>query len=136
MAISLSTAVKNAMLDAIETEIGASAKLRIFDGSIPTNTSDPDAGTVLAELDLPADYMAAASGGTKLKQGTWEDSSANATGTAQYFRLYETTLSTCHIQGTVTVTGGGGDMTVANTSFATGQPFEINTFTLSLSNSS
>ena len=34
------------------------------------------------------------------------------------------------MQGTVTVTGGGGDMTVANTSFAVGQPFEITSFTL------
>ena len=74
--------------------------------------------------------MAAASGGSKAKSGTWEDSSADATGTAAHFRLYASDGTTQHMQGTVTATGGGGDMTVDNTSFASGQAFSITGFTL------
>jgi hypothetical protein len=38
------------------------------------------------------------------------------------------------MQGTVTATGGGGDMTVDNTSFATGQAFTVTVFTLNAGN--
>jgi hypothetical protein len=74
--------------------------------------------------------MAAATGGVKALAGTWQDTSADATGTAAHYRIYDSTGSTCHIQGTVTATGGGGDMTVDNTSFASGQQFTVTTFSL------
>lgn len=130
MALQFSTSVRNAILDAIESTTGTSAKLSIFDGSIPANCAAADAGTALAILSLDSDWMAAAGSGTKAKAGTWADSSANATGTADYFRLYASDGTTCHIQGTVTATGGGGDMTVDNINFAAGQAFSITTFTL------
>jgi hypothetical protein len=78
--------------------------------------------------------MNAASGGTMTKNGTWQDTSANGTGTAGYFRIFDNAGTTCHIQGTVTLTGGGGDMTVDNTSFVTGQAFLVSTFTLTAAN--
>lgn len=131
MAIQLSVGVRNARLDQIETTIGSSPTLLIRTGSPPANCAAEDTGTVLATVALPADWMAAASSGSKAKSGTWQDTSADATGTAGHFRIYEAGSPTvCHIQGTVTATGGGGDMTVDNTSFATGQQFTINTFTL------
>lgn len=74
--------------------------------------------------------MAAASNGSKAKLGTWEDPSADAAGTAAHFRIYDSTGTTCHLQGTVTATAGGGDLTVDNTSFAAGQAFSISGFTL------
>ncbi len=89
---------------------------------------------MLATLNLPSDWMAAASGGTKAKSGTWEDTSADATGTAAHFRLYASDGTTCHAQGTVTATGGGGDMTVDNVSFASGQSFTVTGFTLTAGN--
>ena len=130
MAIQLSVGVRNARLDAIETTIGASAVLKIRTGAAPADCATADAGTVLATLTLPADYMSAAASGAKAKLGTWEDTSADAAGTAAHFRLYESTGATCHLQGTVTATGGGGDMTVDNTSFAAGQAFTVTGFTL------
>lgn len=130
MAIQLSTAVRNARLDAIETTIGASAVLKIRTGAAPANCGTADSGTVLATLTLPADWMAAASSGSKAKAGTWEDTSADDTGTAAHFRLYASDGTTCHMQGTVTATSGGGDMEVDNTSFAAGQTFTVTSFTL------
>ena len=122
------------MLDAIETAVGTSAVLKIRTGSVPATTATADAGTVLATLSLPSDWMAAASGGSKALAGTWQDTSADATGTAAHFRLYASDGTTCHGQGTVTATGGGGDMTVDNTSFASGQAFTVTAFTLTAGN--
>jgi hypothetical protein len=130
MAIQLSTTVRNARLDSIETTIGTSAVLRIRSGSPPANCGAADTGTVLATITCPSDWMAAASGGQKAKSGTWEDLSADATGTAGHFRVYDSTGTTCHMQGTITATGGGGDMEVSSTSFTAGQSFTITTFTL------
>ncbi len=135
MALQFSTTVRNARLDAIETAIGASAVLKIRTGAAPANCGTADSGTVVATLSLPSDWMAAASGGTKALAGTWQDASADATGTAAHWRLYATDGTTCHAQGTVTATGGGGDMTVDNTSFAAGQSFSITSFTFTEGNS-
>lgn len=130
MAIQLSVAVRNARLDAIESTIGTSAILKIRSGAAPATCATADSGTVLATCNLPSDWLAAASSGAKAKSGTWEDTSADATGTAAHFRIYASDGTTCGIQGTVTVTAGGGDMTVDNTSFASGQAFTITGFTL------
>jgi len=130
MTIQLSAAVRNARLDAIESTIGASAVLKIRSGTVPANVAASDAGTVLATLTLPSDWMAAASSGSKAKSGTWEDTSADATGTAAHFRIYASDGTTAHLQGTVTVTAGGGDMTVDSVSFTAGQAFTVTGFTL------
>ena len=71
---------------------------------------------------------------SKPKLGTWEDASADATGTAAHFRLYASDGTTCHMQGTVTVTGGGGDMTLDNVSITSGQTITITSFTLTAGN--
>lgn len=125
MAVQLSVAVRNARLDAIETTIGTSAVLKIRTGAQPANCATADSGSVLATLNLPSDWMAAASSGTKAKSGTWEDTSADGAGTAAHWRLYASDGTTCHAQGTVTATGGGGDLTVDNAVFAAGQAFTI-----------
>lgn len=134
MTLQYSSTVRNAKLDAVETAIGTSAILKIRTGSVPATCATADSGTVLATCNLPSDWMAAASGGTKAKNGTWEDTSADATGTAAHFRIYDSGGTTCHIQGTVTATGGGGDMTVDSTSFTAGQAFSVTTFTLTAGN--
>ena len=130
MAVQLSVAVRNARLDAIETTIAATAILKIRTGAQPADCATADSGTVLATLTLPSDYFSAAASGAMAKLGTWEDTSADATGTAAHFRLYANDGTTCHMQGTITATSGGGDMEVDNTSFAVGQPFTVTTFTL------
>jgi hypothetical protein len=134
MTVQLSTAVRNAMLDAIETTISTSAVMKIRTGAQPANVAAADSGTVLATLSLPSDWMAAAASGAKAKAGTWEDTSADATGTAAHFRIYASDGTTAHIQGSVTATGGGGDLTVDNTSFAAAQAFTVTGFTLTAGN--
>lgn len=130
MAITLSAAIRNARLDAIESTIGTSAILRIRSGAPPATVATASSGTVLATCTLPSDWMAAASAGAKALSGTWQDTSADASGTAGHFELVASDGTTVGMRGTVTATGGGGDMTVDNTSFAAAQAFSVTTFTL------
>lgn len=130
MPIQLSTSVRNARLDSIETTIGTSAILRVRTGTAPANCGTADSGTVLATLNLPSDWLAAASSGSKALSGTWQDLSADNSGTVGHFRIYDSGGSTCHIQGTVTVTGGGGDMTFDTATFTAGQQVTVTSFTL------
>lgn len=133
MTLQYSTAVRNAQLDAIETTIGTSAVLKIRTGTVPANVAAADAGTVLATLSLPSDWLAAAASGVKSKSGTWEDTSADATGTAAHFRVYASDGTTAHMQGTVGTSGT--DMIVDNTSFVAGQSFTITSFAITAGNS-
>src|ERR1043165_3538946 len=102
MALQLSTTVRNARLDQLETTIGVSAVLKIRTGAAPANCATADSGTVLGSMTLPSDWLAAASSGSKAKSGTWQDASADASGTAAHWRIHESTATTCHLQGAVT----------------------------------
>lgn len=135
MAVQLSTTVRNARLDQIETTIGTSPVLTIRTGAQPANCAAANSGTVLATITCPSDWAANASGGAKAKSGTWQDTSADNSGTAAHWRLHESTATTCHMQGTCTVTGGGGDMELDSTSITAGQTVTVTTFTLNDANS-
>lgn len=125
-----SVPVRNAILDIIEATIGPNPILRIRSGAAPANTAASRTGTVLSTVNLPTDWMAAASGASKAKSGTWEDLSADASGTAAHFEIMDSTGTTCGMQADITATGGGGFMQVDNVVFAAGQPFTITVFTL------
>jgi hypothetical protein len=120
----------------VESTIGTSAVLKIYDltAGAPANCAAAITGTVLATITLPSDWMNAASSGSKTKLGTWQDTSADAAGTADFFRLFASDGTTCHAQGTVTATGGGGDMTLDNAVIASAQSVTISTFTISAGN--
>ena len=128
MALQFSVAVRNAMLDAIETTIGASAVLKIRSGSAPITVATADSGTILATLSLPADWMNAASTGTKTLLGSWTDATADNSGTAAHFRIYASDGTTQHFQGTVGT--AATDMIVDSVTFTAGQSFTVNSFTL------
>lgn len=132
MTLQYSTSVRNAKLDAIETAIGTTAVLKIRTGAAPANVGTADSGTVLATLTLPSDWMAAASSGSKAKSGTWQDTSADASGTAAHFRIYASDGTTAHIQGTVGTSGA--DMIVDSVSFTAGQSFTVSSFTINDNN--
>jgi hypothetical protein len=128
MAHQLSVSVRNARADAVETAIGASPILRIRTGSPPANCAAARTGTILATIVLPSDWLANASNGQKSKSGVWEDTSADATGTAGHFEIMDSTGTICHWQGTISMSGGGGDMILDNTSIAIGQTVTITSF--------
>lgn len=134
MALQYSTTVRNAELDAMETAISTAPVLRIYTGSPPADCATAASGTLLVSFALPSDWLAAASGGSKGKSGTWSGTASSA-GTAGYFRIWNSGITTCHMQGTVTATGGGGDLTLNNTSIASSQTVTITSATFTAANS-
>ena len=134
-AVQFSVAVRNARLDAIETAIGTAAVLKGWTGSAPANCAAADTGTLVFNMTLPSDWMNAASGGTKTLLGVWQDTSADSTNTPGYFRIYSSDGTTCGKQGTVTATGGGGDLTLDDVTIDAGQQVTITTYTLTEGNS-
>lgn len=128
MARQHSVAVRNALLDAMETAIGASAVLKIRTGAQPATCATADSGTVLATIALVADWMSAASAGAKAVIGLpASDASADATGTGAHYRLYASDGTTCHDQGTYGTTGT--DLVGDSVSFTAGQAVNLNSWT-------
>ena len=132
MALQYSVALRDAQMNQIETTIGTAgtSTLEIRTGAPPATCATASSGTVLATITLPADWLTASSSGTVSKVGTWTDASADNTGTAGHFRIFNG--ATCHMQGTVGTSGT--DMIVDNTSFASGQSFSITTFSITAGN--
>lgn len=129
MAMQFSTAVRNARLDAFETTAGATAKLRILTGTQPASCATAQSGTLLCEITLPSDWLSAAAAGVKSKAGTWSGTATGA-GTAGYYRIVDNAGTTCHQQGNVTATSGGGDMEIDNTSIAIGQTVTVSAYSV------
>ena len=133
MAFQESVAVRNARLDAIETTIGTTAVLKLFSGAEPANCAAADPAGLLATLTLPVDWLANAAAGAKAKAGAWTGT-GSAGGSAASFRIYDSGVAACGIQGSVTATGGGGDLTLDNVSIANGQAITVNTFVITAGN--
>lgn len=128
MAIQFRSQLRDARLDVIESHIGnTGVTMEIRTLAQPANCAAADVGTVLATINLPADWMAAASGGTKaIAGGPWQDTSADASGTALHFRIKQG--GNTHIQGSVGQ--GTGDLQLDNNVLVAGQTVSITGFTL------
>lgn len=135
MTIQLGVATRNARLDALEVAIGASAVLTIRTGAQPANCAAGSTGTALATILLPADWLAAASGGSKgIANGPWSDASADATGTAAHFRIHSGG-GVCEMQGSCGMAGASPDLVIDNSALVAGQSVSITSFTLNDNNS-
>lgn len=135
MTIQYAVDVNNGRLDAIESTIGTAPVLELWNGTKPANCAASDTGTKIANGTLPSDWMAAASSAAKAKSGSWSVTGLSAAGTgmsADYFRL--TVGGACKMQGSITATGGGGDVTMDNTSVANGQVVTVNSFSINAGN--
>lgn len=130
MAVKWSSTVRNAVLDAVESAIGTSAIVRIYTGSAPATVGDTATGTLLVSYSLASDWMSAASSGSKTLASLPIAGTASNTGTAGYYRIFASNGTTCHEQGSVTASGGGGDMTISNTSITSGQTVNITGWTI------
>jgi hypothetical protein len=136
MAFDFSTGLVHDFLDRLDTLFPAGSVLELRTGAAPGRNAAAT-GTVVATITLPATPWAAAAARAKAKSGTWQDASADATGTLGHFRLRASgdangaSTTAYRIEGSITATGGGGDMTVDNTSATSGQTITITSFTVS-----
>lgn len=128
MAVRLATATRNALADAVATraDLGAAAAtVKIYTGTQPASANTAPSTTLLATFTLnDPSFNAAASGAISLITSPAISTTGAATGTAGWFRMESSTPATV-IDGSVTATGGGGDMTVDNTSITSGQTVNL-----------
>lgn len=116
MALGYDVSIRNAQADAITTRAGASALLRIYDGVRPATGGAVT--TLLAELACNATFAPAAAGGVLTLNAITQDASANATGTATWFRIVQSNGTTFVLDGSAgadvvtTVTGSASQDTV------------------------
>jgi len=123
MALTHSTAMRNVLADAVDTAINT--------GSGTATLVIKDSSTVLATINLQNPAFGASSSGTITLAGVpLEDSSADATGTADSFDI-EDRDGTVVVSGTVTATSGGGDIELDNTSINATQSVSITSLTYS-----
>ena len=130
MALAYNSTLRNAMLDAITTRAGNAALLRIYDGSRPATGGS--ATTLLAELTCGTPFAAGASGGVLTLGSIMQDASANATGTATWFRIVQSDGSTHVLDGSVGTSGS--DLNLTTTSIVSGQPVSISSFEITEGN--
>lgn len=123
MALTHTTAIRNTLADAIDTAINAAGAgtLGIYDSG----------DVLLASITLGATAFGASASGTITLGGVpLSDTSANATGTASYFRFNENG-GTEIFRGTVGVSAT--DLVLDSVSITAGQTVTVTSFTYSAS---
>lgn len=128
MALAFVETLRDSRLDAIVTAIGTSGKVRIYDGSRPATGGA--ATTLLAELPLSA-TAGTVTGGVLTFSAITADSSADATGTATWFRVL-TSANAAVIDGDVGTSGS--DLNLNTTSIVTAGSVSITSFTITEAN--
>lgn len=137
MAVSYIDSLQNARLDQITLAIDAGAGaglLRIYDGTPPASADTALSGnTLLAELTM-SDPSAAAAAATVWTANTiTQDASADASGTASFFRVLDSDLNVV-LQGSVTGPGGGGDLELNPVTITALAPVSVSSFTITEGN--
>jgi hypothetical protein len=129
MAVRIADSVRNSRVDAIRAAIDAGAGaglLRIYSGSKPGTKGAAPAGTLLAELTC-ADPCGSSSGGVLTFTTPFSDTSANATGTAAFFYLVDSTGAfVC--DGDCAVSGS--DLNLTTLSIVSGQAVQVTSLTI------
>jgi len=132
MALAFATTLRNAMLDQIKTALDAgsgAALIRIYDGTRPATGGT--ATTLLAELTCTDPSAGSASSGTLTFSSITQDASANATGTATWFRMVDS-AATFVMDGNVSTSGS--DLNLTTTAIVATQPVSISSATITAGN--
>lgn len=132
MSLGIDVTIRNNMLDQILAALDAgagAALIRIYDGSRPATGGA--ATTLLAELTCTDPAAAAAAAGVLTFSSITADSSANATGTATWFRMVDS-AGTFVLDGAVGTSGS--DLNLTTTSIVATQPVSITSATITAGN--
>lgn len=125
-------AVRNARMDAITTAVGNAGLLQIYDGAQPADADTAvGAQNKLAELTCGTPFAEAAANGVLTANAITTDSSANATGTAAWFRL-TTSGGTTVMDGTVGTSSA--DLILNTVSIVSGGPVAVSALVITASN--
>jgi hypothetical protein len=139
MATRISTAARTAAAQAIANLVdgGSSAgKIRIYSGAQPAGPGTAPSGTLLAELTLSDPAFSVAAGVATLDVTPAVTATGVAAGTAGWFRVLDSTEAAATglgvYDGSVTATGGGGDLTLATTTVSIGLTVDITSATVTM----
>lgn len=140
MAVRISTAARNALANAVTTLVdagSAAGKLRVYTGSQPAGPGTTATGTLLLEITLnDPSFGSASSGVITAAQSPALSATASGTGTAGWFRILDSTEAGSTglgvVDGSVTATGGGGDLTLSTTSLSSGLSVSITSLTVTM----
>lgn len=127
-------AAADAVVDRVDVgTTNPQGRVRIYAGTVPADADAALGGaTLLAELNMsnPAfgNAVDANPGATATASAIADDTAADATGTATFFRVVNRDAATV-LQGTVTTTGGGGDMEMNSTAIQINATVKINSMT-------
>lgn len=127
MTLGMVSATRAAKIAAIGTDVGTGALIRIYSGTRPATGGT--ATTLLGELTVAGAFFASTTNGVGTVNTITGDTSADTGGTAAWFRVL-TSASVAKIDGTVTATGGGGDLQLVTTTIVAAQPINITSFTI------
>ena len=133
MGLSFAATLRASRLDAITTFAGNGALIRLYTGTKPT-TAGGAATTLLAELVCGTPFAAAANSGTGqlTLSAITQDSSADNTGSAGWFRLVKSDGTTVVMEGTVGTSSA--DLIMPSTSITATQPVQITSFVITEAN--
>jgi hypothetical protein len=131
MSFQFSVTLRTNAAGTIESTIGTAPLLRLMTGTVPATCATAQSGTQLYSVALPSDFLTTASAGAVTLNGSWTGAASSA-GTVGYFRILDSAGTNCHVQGTVTATGGGGDMTLDNVVLAASQAFTVTSFSVTM----
>lgn len=132
MALGIVVATRNAMLNQITAAIdagAAAALIRIYDGTRPATGGA--ATVLLAELTCTDPAAPVAASGVLTFSAITQDASANATGTATWFRIVDSAFAIV-FDGSVGVSGA--DLNLTTTSIVATQPVSISSATITAPN--
>jgi hypothetical protein len=122
--------LRNAQLDAITTFIGNAGKLRIYSGTRPATGGAIT--TLLGELTLGSPFAPGASAGVLTANSVTGDTSADATGTASWFRIFKSDGTTICLDGSVGTSGA--DLNLTSTSIVATEPINVTSLTITRGN--
>jgi len=134
MAIRLPAASRNAACDAVVDRVDAGAgagTIQIRSGTQPASADSAATGTLLATVTLSDPAFGPASNGSASLAGVPLSAVAVADGTAGWFRMLDSNGNTV-LDGSVSVTGGGGDLQLSTTTITTGLTVEITSGSISM----
>ena len=133
MAISYGTTTRSNRMTQVNTDLGTSALLRIYDatGGVPTNAATALTTQVtLATLTCSSTFGTVSNG--VLTANAITSATAGNTGTAAFYRLL-TSGGTAIVQGTVGTSGA--DLNLSSTSISNGVTVSVSSLTLTEGNS-
>lgn len=130
----ISTNQRNAACDAMVDRIDGGTPpgvIRIRTGAPPTNVSDASSGTLLGTCTFGNPAFGAASTGQATANAITSDTSADASGDAGHFRIYQGAAgdTAAEAQGTAGNSGDTPDMTFDNKSIVAGGVIAISSMT-------